>query len=95
MASRGIGRVLGCVAVALLAGCASEPGPGGPPTTGSLAGARCAELKAEAARLEARGVQYRADQAGRGEVKLSPQQKAEVDRYNAVLNQYLGGQCHI
>ena len=81
--------------VAVLAGCASEAGPAGPQTTGSLASGRCAELKAEAARLEARGVQYRADQAGRGEAKLSPQQKAEVDRYNAVLDQYLGGQCHI
>ncbi|MEZ5842191.1 MAG: hypothetical protein R3D27_00470 [Hyphomicrobiaceae bacterium] len=83
------------LATALVAGCASEAGQGGPKSTGSVPGGRCQELKAEAARLEARGVQYKADQAGRGEIKLSPAQKAEVDRYNAILDRYLGGKCHL
>ena len=78
-----------------LSGCAAEGDTQGPTATASVSANKCAELKAEAARMEARGVQHRADQAGRGEVKLSAKQQAEVDKYNSILNQYLGGKCHM
>lgn len=93
---RGYQGLTAALVCAALAGCAAgEASQPGPSTTGSLAGSRCNDLKAEASRLEARGVQYKADQAGRDEIKLSPQQKADVARYNAVLDQYLGGKCHL
>lgn len=75
------------------AGCAG--GAGGPDGVGlAYGGGSCKSLKREIARYEARGVHYKADQAGRG-ARLSAKQRADVDRYNSLLNSYLGSKCHV
>jgi hypothetical protein len=45
-------------------------------------------------RLLGRGVQgnIAKQQSGKG---LTPAAKADVDRYNSLLNQYLGARCHV
>ena len=76
-----------------VAGCAGGPGSG-PDGIGLASGAGCKSLKKEIRKYEVRGIQYKADAASRG-AKLSSKQKADVRRYNSLLDSYLGGQCHI
>jgi hypothetical protein len=45
-------------------------------------------------RLLGKGVQGNVERAAAGK-SLSPGAKADVDRYNALLNQYLGARCHV
>jgi hypothetical protein len=74
-----------------LAGCASDDaGAGGSALAGSDT---CKSLKVELDRSVARGVigKVEAEAGGR---RLSPADKAEVDRYNGLLARYLGAQCH-
>ena len=84
--------LLAVMAVGLAAsGCAS----GGPP--GAMAmpmGQSCQSVRAELSRLDAKGIQSKYDALNRGQ-RLSPAAQAEVDRYNQLLNQYLGAQCHV
>jgi hypothetical protein len=44
-------------------------------------------------RLVARGVPGKIEAANAGR-RLSAKSRAEVDRYNALLGQYLGARCH-
>lgn len=76
-----------------LGGCASGGGSG--PTSKSLPnGESCGSIKSQLNKLDARGVpsSVQAQAAGR---KLSPQQKADADLYNRLLNDYLGARCHV
>ena len=41
-----------------------------------------------------RGTQGKVEAASQGK-KLPPSDKADVDRYNSLLNQYLGARCHV
>lgn len=79
----------------LLAGCAGGGGGGnGDPGAKSLpAGQSCQSIKADLDRMVSSGVQssVEAQSAGR---KLSPNQKADADRYNQLLAYYLGARCH-
>lgn len=78
----------------VLAGCATEDKSGGDPGARPLpAGATCQSLKTEMDRLVNKGVSglIEGRQAGR---KLTPAQNADADRYNELLNYYLGGRCH-
>jgi hypothetical protein len=45
-------------------------------------------------RLLGRGVQGSADKAASGK-QLAPAARADLDRYNALLSQYLGARCHV
>lgn len=77
-----------------LAGCANENKSGGDPGAKPLpAGMTCPSLKQEMDRLVSRGVQglIEGRQAGR---KLTPAQNADADRYNELLNYYLGARCY-
>ena len=78
---------------ASLAGCAG--GGGGDPGARPLsAGQTCQSVQSELNRMVNNGVQgsVEAQSAGR---KLSAQQKADADRYNQLLEQYLGARCHV
>lgn len=80
-------------AVVALSGCAGEPGGYGP-NSPKLAGSSCQGIKAELNRLDSRGVPGLVEARNAGK-KLSAQQAADVDRYNSLLQQYLGGKCHV
>lgn len=88
-------KLLGAVAgAALLAGCAADGYDGGDPGARPLAGGQtCQTIRAELNRLDSRGTpaKVEASQAGR---KLSADAQSDVDRYNSLLNQYLGARCH-
>ena len=45
-------------------------------------------------RLDSRGTQAKVEAATQGK-KLPPAAQADVDRYNDLLNQYLGARCHV
>jgi hypothetical protein len=80
---------------AALAGCASDGKAGGDPGAMAMpAGYTCQSVRAELSRLDAKGTQSKVEAATRGQ-KLSPQAQAEVDRYNELLNLYLGARCHV
>lgn len=86
----------GIVALGLvLAGCATDGKAGGDPGAMAMpAGYTCQSVRAELSRLDAKGAQPKVEAASRGQ-KLSPQAQAEVDRYNELLNLYLGARCHV
>ena len=79
-----------------LSGCASgNVASGGDP--GAIAmpsGSSCQSVRGELNRLDSKGTPSRVDAASRG-AKLPPAQQAEVDRYNQLLNLYLGARCHV
>ena len=94
-----VSRAISCVAAPMailglaLAGCAG--GPDGVSNVGLVAGGgSCKSLKRELGRYEARGIQYKADAANRGK-RLSSKQRADVNRYNKLLDAYLGNKCHV
>ena len=79
-----------------LAGCADGGGGGaGDPGAVPLAsGQSCGSIRQELNTLDRRGTQSKVEAATAGK-KLAPAAQAEVDRYNALLNQYLGARCHV
>jgi hypothetical protein len=89
-------RKLWIVAAAALAigGCADGNIGGDPGPTPLAAGQSCGSIQQEMNRLLGRGVQGSVERAASGK-KLSPAAQADVDRYNALLSQYLGARCHV
>jgi hypothetical protein len=82
-------------AVALAIGGCTEGNLGGDPGPTPLAsGQSCGSLQQEMNGLLGRGVQGSADRAANGK-KLAPAAQADLDRYNALLSQYLGARCHV
>ncbi len=90
ISSKTIAGLLLCVAAGALAGCA-ESGAGA--AQAMPVGQSCQSVRAELNRLDARGTQSKIESASRG-AKLSPSSRADVDRYNQLLNVYLGAKCH-
>jgi hypothetical protein len=89
------GKVLFVAGLAALAGCAEEGGVGGDPGARPLAaGQTCGSIRQELDRLDARGTQAKVEASTQGK-KLPPAAQADVDRYNDLLNQYLGARCHV
>lgn len=84
------------VAAALLAGCANEGGNdnGDPGARPLAAGQTCQSVRGELNKLDSKGAQSKVEAASQGK-KLKPADQAEVDRYNELLNQYLGARCHV
>ncbi len=82
------------VAALILAGCeTSGSGPGGDPGAKPLpAGQSCQTLRAELNKMDSQGAQSKVERASRG--KVDPATQAVADRYNGLLNQYLGARCH-
>jgi hypothetical protein len=88
----GIALVAAIAVSVTIAGCANGPGP--PGAMAMPAGQTCQSLRAELTKLDAKGIQSKYDALNRGQ-RLSPAAQADVDRYNQLLNQYLGAQCHV
>lgn len=84
------------VLLGVLAGCANDGyDPNGDPGARPLAaGQTCGSVRQELNQLDAKGTQSKVEAASRGK-KLSPAAQADVDRYNQLLNQYLGARCHV
>ncbi len=78
----------------LLAGCADGKIGGDPGPIALPAGQSCGAIQKELNRLLGRGVQGSMERASSGK-PLSPAARADVDRYNSLLNQYLGARCHV
>lgn len=84
---------LAVVMSAALAGCGGASGgdPGAKPLP---MGQSCQSIRGELNRLDSRGVPTLVERASNGS-KLNPAQRADVDAYNSLLNQYLGARCHV
>ena len=54
----------------------------------------CQSIRSELNRLDAKGTQSKVESANQGK-KLAPAVQADVDRYNQLLNYYLGARCHV
>lgn len=80
------------VVVMALAGCGG--GPTQAPSSGFTGSSDCKSTKAELNTLVNQGVigEIEAEANGR---KLSGAALARVDRYNDLLNSYLGSRCHL
>ncbi len=79
-----------------LSGCASsQAGSSGDPGAMAMpAGSSCQSVRGELNKLDSKGTPSRVEAATRG-ARLAPAQQAEVDRYNQLLNLYLGARCHV
>jgi hypothetical protein len=83
------------VVLAVLAGCADGgPGGGDPGAIPLASGQSCGSIRQELDRLDRKGTQGKVEAATAGK-RLSPDAQADVDRYNSLLNQYLGARCHV
>jgi hypothetical protein len=93
--ARTMSTALKCLAVAaVLAGCADGDGYGDPGATPLAGGQSCGSIRGELDRLDKKGTQSKVEAASQGK-KLPPASQADVDRYNYLLNQYLGARCHV
>jgi hypothetical protein len=81
-------------AVAALAGCSDGDGFGDPGAMPLASGQSCGSIRQELDRLDRKGTQSKVEAASQGK-KLSSDARADVDRYNSLLNQYLGARCHV
>jgi hypothetical protein len=79
---------------AQLAGCAADGYEGDPGAMPLAAGQSCGSIRGELNKLDAKGTQSKVEAASSGK-KLPPAAQADVDRYNYLLNQYLGARCHV
>ena len=89
--------VVAAVGLAMLAGCAEGGGGAGGGDPGAIplaAGQSCGSIRQELDKLDRKGTQGKVEAATSGK-KLAPAAQAEVDRYNQLLNQYLGARCHV
>jgi hypothetical protein len=83
------------ITAAVLAGCAAQGAPGGDPGARPLPpGQNCQSLRGELNKLDSRGVPAKVEAVSSGR-KVSPQDRADVDRYNQLLNHYMGARCHV
>jgi hypothetical protein len=96
--TRGTLRTLaisGAAAVGLLLAACADGNFGGDPGPIALpAGQNCGSIQQELNRLLGRGVQGSMERQAAGK-SLTPAAQADVDRYNSLLNQYLGARCHV
>ncbi len=85
--------LIGCLSAVVLAGCASDSGGGDPGAISLPSGQSCKSTLAELKRLDRKGVPAKIERANAGK-KISAKDRELVDRYNRLLNQYLGARCH-
>jgi hypothetical protein len=82
-------------AAIVLSACADNgPGNGDPGSIPLAAGQTCGTIRQELDKLDRKGTQAKVEAATAGK-KLAPAAQADVDRYNLLLNQYLGARCHV
>ncbi len=92
----------GCLAFAFVAvtagalqGCGGAAGGNGDPGARPLPpGESCGSIRNELNSLDSKGVPAQVERASNGG-KLTPAQRTDVDKYNDLLNQYLGARCHV
>ena len=91
---RSLPRVAALVATFALAACESGgSGVGGDPGARALpAGKSCQSIRGELNQMDAQGAQSKVEAASRGKNDAST--KTVADRYNQLLNEYLGARCH-
>lgn len=78
-----------------MAGCegGGSGGMGGDPGARALpAGQSCQSVRAELNNMDRQGAQSKVEQAKSSNASAAT--KAVADRYNGLLNQYLGARCH-
>jgi hypothetical protein len=77
----------------LLSACSGGGETGGDPGARPLPpGTTCQSLRADLNKMDSQGAQSKVERASRG--KVDPATQAVADRYNQLLNQYLGARCH-
>ena len=82
------------VAIALGACSGGGGGSGGDPGARPLpSGASCQSIRGELNRMDSQGAQSKVEAARNG--RADPNTKAVAQRYNDLLNQYLGARCHV
>ena len=91
---RALKGIAGAAALAALCGCAGEGHDGDPGAMPLAAGQSCGSIRQELNRLDAKGTQAKVEALSQGK-KLSPADRSDADRYNLLLNQYLGARCHV
>jgi hypothetical protein len=98
--ARGVVRRVGLfttlgVALALSAcsGGGSGGGGGDPGARALPSGMSCQSLRADLNRMDSQGAQSKVEAASQG--KGSAENKAVADKYNMLLNHYLGARCHV
>ena len=91
----------GCLAVisvavlsTLMQGCGGATGGGDPGARALPSGESCQSIRGELDHLDSKGVPAQVERASNGG-KLSAAQRVDVDKYNDLLNQYLGARCHV
>lgn len=83
------------ITAGLLAGCAAQSAPNGDPGARPLPpGYTCQSVRAELNKMDSQGAPAKVEAVSQGR-KVSPADKATADRYNQLLNYYLGGRCHV
>lgn len=82
----------GLMGIVMLAGCASSnaAGPGPRPLP---PGMTCGSARAELAQLDRKGTRSKIEAVSAGR-KVAGKDQQDVDRYNYLLNVYLGARCH-
>lgn len=86
--------VSAALGLAVIAGCADGGGNGDPGALPLASGQSCGSVRQELDKLDRKGTQSKVEAATSGK-KLAPAAQADVDRYNGLLNQYLGARCHV
>jgi hypothetical protein len=86
--------ILGTASAALaLVGCSGGSSNGGDPGARALpTGMSCQSLRADLNKMDSQGAQSKVEAATAG--KASPEARAVADKYNTLLNYYLGARCH-
>jgi hypothetical protein len=88
-------KAVACVVVvATLAGCAAESRPSDPGFRPLPSGMSCQSIRSELNALDARGTGSKVEAVSSGR-KVSDKDRADVQRYNTLLNYYLSGRCHV
>ena len=92
LSRHGLKMIMLVAATAALAGCASQSG--GRVPVGFASGGDCQTVRGELRKLDGMGVpgQIQARQAGQ---HMSADANARTDRYNYLLEEYLGNDCQL
>jgi hypothetical protein len=88
------GTAVLAVSIVISACSGGGGGAGGDPGARPLpSGMSCQSLRADLNKMDSQGAQSKVEAVSQG--KGSPEAKAVADRYNTLLNYYLGARCHV
>jgi hypothetical protein len=92
--SNAIAALVAMALVCGLAACAENATYGDPGPRPLAGGQTCQSIRAELNRMDAQGAQSKVEAVTQGR-KVDAATQAISDRYNSLLNQYLGARCHV